>query len=140
MGIEKGKKVTLNYTVTTEGQTVDSTEGTEPFVYVHGEEKILPALAENLEGMEIGEKKSIEIPPEKAYGARSEAAFKELPRTALPGNVEPQVGMLLESKSPSGATSVIRISEIKPDTVVVDLNHPLAGKTLTFDVEIMSVD
>ncbi len=140
MGIENGKKVTLDYTVSTDGQTVDTSQGRGPFVYVHGEDNILPGLAEALEGMESGEKKTITIPPEKAYGERTGEAFKEIPRSILPGDVEPEVNMLLESMSPEGEKAVVKIAEVKEETIVVDLNHPLAGKTLEFDVEIKSVE
>ncbi|MGD2278555.1 MAG: peptidylprolyl isomerase [Candidatus Omnitrophota bacterium] len=140
MGIEKGKKVTLDYTVSTDGQAVDSSRDRDPFVYVHGEGRILPALAKDLEGMEPGEKKTIIISPEEAYGKRNDSALKEVSRSILPGNVEPETGMLLESKTADGTKSTVRIAEVKKDTIVIDLNHPLAGKTLKFEIEVKSVE
>lgn len=140
MTIQKGSRVSFNYTLTVDGEVVDTTEGKEPFQYTHGQAKIIPGLTRQLEGLGVGDEKRIEIPPEEAYGMIDPNAFQEVPRSQLPADTEPQVGMSLQARTLEGETMTVRISELKQDTVVVDFNHPLAGKTLTFQVKIVSVE
>lgn len=140
MTIQKGSRVSFDYTLTVDGEVVDTTGGKEPFQYTHGEAKIIPGLTRQLEGLQAGDEKRIEIPPEQAYGMIDSNAFQEVPRSQLPANIEPQVGMSLQARTQEGKTVVVRISELKGDTVVIDFNHPLAGKTLTFQVKIVSVE
>jgi FKBP-type peptidyl-prolyl cis-trans isomerase SlyD len=139
MTIEKGKDVKFHYTLKVEGEVVDSSVDREPLEYVHGEKQIISGLAEELEGMAPGEKKAVKISPEKGYGQVRPEAFQEVPKGQFPENVELKPGQPLQVKTPDGMTHVVRITEVKDDTVVLDMNHPLAGKTLDFDIEIVSV-
>lgn len=139
MSIQNGKEVAINYTLKVDGQVVDTSKEREPFTYVHGEKKIIPGLSKALEGMQEGDKKSVTINPEEGYGEVNPKAFQEIPNSQLPEGIKPQVGMNLQANAPDGRKQVIRISEVKDDSIVVDANHPLAGKRLNFDIEVVSV-
>jgi len=140
MAIQKGSQVSFNYTLTVDGEVVDSSQGKEPFQYIHGEGKIIPGLSRQLEGLGVGEEKRIEVSPEEGYGKVIPEAIQEVPKTQLPPDIEPQVGMQLQVGNPEGRTMVAKITEIKTDTIVIDLNHPLAGKTLIFQIKIVSIN
>lgn len=140
MIVENGKTVGLNYTLTVEGEVVDSSEGKEPLKYVHGEGNIIPGLAQELEGMRVGEQKLVEVAPSEAYGEVNPEAYRDIPKEQLPENMEPQEGLMIQMQTPAGQAIPVTISEVKDDMITIDMNHPLAGKTLKFDVEIISVD
>jgi len=138
--IEKNKVVSMHYTGTLEdGSVFDSSEGREPLEFIYGVGMIIPGLEESLNGLAVGDKKKIEnISPEKAYGEIQEEARQEVPKDQMPQDMEVEVGMQLAAQGPQGPIPVV-VAEVKEDSVVVDFNHPLAGKTLTFDVEIVEV-
>jgi FKBP-type peptidyl-prolyl cis-trans isomerase 2 len=140
MTIEKGKKVSFDYTLTVDGQVVDSSKEREPLSYVHGEGKIIPGLASELEGMKEGQEKTVEVSPEDAYGKEDPEAFKEISKGSLPEGLEPKTGMMLQMQGPEGQPVPVKVAEVKDEAVVLDLNHPLAGKTLSFDVKVISVE
>lgn len=140
MPIEKGSKVSFDYTLTVEGQVVDSSQQRGPLEYVHGEGNIISGLADEMEGLTQGDEKRIVLAPEDGYGEVNPEAFREIPRAQLPEGAEPQVGMMLQMQTPDGQVFPVGISEVKDDTVVVNMNHPLAGQTLTFDVKVTSVE
>ena len=139
MVIMKGSVVSFDYTLTIDGEVVDSSEGKEPLEYTHGEEKFITGLSRQLEGMKVSEKKKIVAQPKEAYGEIDPNAFKEIPKLQLPPNIEPKVDMLLQMSTMDGRSIPVRISEVKDDAVVLDLNHPRAGKTLTYQVKIISI-
>ncbi len=139
MVIEQGREVSFDYTLTIGGQVIDSSKETEPLSYIHGEGKIIPGLSSQLEGLKVGDEKTIEVAPEDAYGHREKEATREIPKDSLPQGLKPKPDMMLQLQTPQGRSAPVRISEVKDDVVVVDLNHPLAGETLIFDVEIKSV-
>ncbi|MCH8520041.1 MAG: peptidylprolyl isomerase [Nanoarchaeota archaeon] len=138
--IEKNKVVSIHYTGTLEDGTVfDSSEGKEPLEFIFGVGQIIPGLEEGIDGLKVGEKKKIEnISPDKAYGPKLEEAMQEVPKSQLPEDLDVQVGMQLAAQGPQGPIPVV-IAEIKEESVVVDFNHPLAGKTLTFEVEVIAL-
>ncbi|MCF7875395.1 MAG: peptidylprolyl isomerase [Candidatus Omnitrophica bacterium] len=140
MAIEKGKKVSFDYTLTVDGQVIDSSKEREPLSYVHGEGKIIPGLASELEGMKEGQEKIVKVSPEDAYGKENPEAFKEVPKSSLPKDLEPKAGMMLQMQGPEGQAVPVKVAEVKDEEVVLDLNHPLAGKTLKFDVKVISVE
>lgn len=140
MTIEDGRKIAFNYTLKVEGEIIDSSDNRGPFMYTHGKGEIIPGLSTQLEGLHIGDERVIEVPSEGAYGQIDPEAFRELPKTSLPADLEPKVGMMLQAQSPNGAALPARITEVKDSSVKVDLNHPLAGKTLTFEVKIVSIE
>jgi FKBP-type peptidyl-prolyl cis-trans isomerase 2 len=138
--ISKGRLVAFNYTLTVDGQVVDSSKGKAPLQYTQGQSQIVLGLEKQLEGLRMGDKKSVTVTPQEGYGMVDPKAFQEVALSALPKNIEPKVGLMLESRDPnSGQIIRMRIAEIKKDSVVFDFNHPLAGKTLNFDIEIVSI-
>jgi FKBP-type peptidyl-prolyl cis-trans isomerase 2 len=139
MGIEKGKKISFEYTLTVDGEVVDTSEGQQPLEYTHGDDSILPGLTSRMEGMEVGEERKIEVPAEEGYGMVNPEAFQETPKEQLPPDVEPKVGTILQAQRQDGSAFPVKITEVKESTVVIDCNHPLAGKTLTFDIKIVSI-
>jgi FKBP-type peptidyl-prolyl cis-trans isomerase 2 len=140
MAIENGKKVSFHYTLTVDEQVIQSSEGQNPLAYTHGSGEIIPGLASELEGMNEGQEKSVLVKAENAYGEVNPEAFKELPRSSLPDGLEPQKDMTLQAQSPEGKQVLVRISDVKEDSIVIDLNHPLAGKDLKFDVKVVSIE
>lgn len=140
MAIENGNKVKFHYTLTVDEQVVQTSEGKEPLAYTHGSGEIIPGLAEEMEGMNEGEEKSVLVSAENAYGNVNPNAFKEVPRSALPEGLDPQKGMTLQAHSPEGQEILVRVSDVKEDSIIVDMNHPLAGKDLKFDVKVVSIE
>ncbi len=140
MVVEEGKKVSFDYTLTVNDEVVDSSKERGPLTYVHGEGKIIPGLASELEGLEEGSKKTVKVEAKEAYGEVNPDAFKEIPNSSLPQGLEPKPGMMLQMKGPEGQPVPVKVSKIKDESIVLDLNHPLAGETLTFDVEVISVE
>ena len=138
--IEKNVVVSMHYTGTLEDGTVfDSSEGREPLQFIFGVGQIIPGMEEGLEGLKVGDKKKLEnIAPEKAYGEVNPQAMQEVPKSQLPPELEVKEGMQLAAQGPQGPIPVV-IKEIKDETVVVDFNHPLAGKSLNFEVEIVAL-
>lgn len=139
VAIKDGSKVAFDYTLTVDGKVVDSSEGKGPLEYTQGEGKLIPGLTKQLAGMCVGDEKTVTVLPQEAYGPSNPAAFREVPVSSLPKDAKPQIGMMLQATSDNGRAFPVRIAEIKKDTVVMDFNHPLAGKTLTFKVKIVSV-
>ncbi|HTL48094.1 MAG TPA: FKBP-type peptidyl-prolyl cis-trans isomerase [Verrucomicrobiae bacterium] len=137
--IQEGKSVRLHYTVTSEGKIIESTRGKPPFYYVQGNPRVLPALQRKVEGKREGETLEFTLAPEEAYGLLKPEALVELPMSEMPQGRELKVGMVLQEEQPDGSLKVGRIHEIKKDSVIMNFNHPMAGKTLTYRVEVVSV-
>ena len=137
--IENGKKVTLYYKLLVNGQLLETANEKDPFTYVHGQHQIVPGLEKNLAGLSVGDKKTIHIQAEEAYGPVDPKAFREIEIEKLPKDVTPKVGTLLEAHSPQGEAMLVKIREVKPKTVVIDFNHPLAGKELEFQIEVINI-
>jgi len=138
--IGEGSQVSFDYTLTVDGEVVDSSEGRDPFTYTHGEGQIVPGLEKNLKGLHVGDEKKVAVSPEEGYGVVDPNAFKEVPRSTLPPDVKIDLGMMLQAQNPNGNLLTVKVTEVKDDTVVIDFNHPLAGKTLNFDVKIVSIN
>ncbi len=137
--IQDSMAVQLEYRLTVDGNVVDSTEGRGPFRYVQGKQQIVPGLERQLVGLHAGESKDITVRPEEGYGPVDPAAFIETPKTQLPSSITPQVGMVLRGVDPGGKAFRATIHEVKDQTVILDLNHPLAGKTLLFKIKVLDV-
>ena len=136
--ITKDTVVSFNYTLTDdEGNTLDQSREGEPLSYLHGYHNIIPGLESALESLKAGDRKKATISPELAYGPYSEQLCFSLPKSQL-GSGDPVVGMMVQMSSPEGS-AVATIMDVKGDEVLLDANHPLAGKTLHFDVEITTV-
>ena len=137
--ISEGKVVQFDYTLTVDGQVVDSTQGKEPLEYTHGQKMIISGLEDELSGMKAGDKKKVVVAAGEAYGQVNQEAILEIPKANLGEGLEPKVGMVLQMSGPQGQKIPGIVREVKDDVLLVDFNHPLAGKDLTFDVEIVAV-
>lgn len=138
--VEQGKKVKFEYKLTVDGNVVDSSEGREPIQFVLGDGAIIPGLAKQLEGMKVGEEKHVVVAPEEGYGVPDPKAFKEVEKSILSTEEKLEVGQIFEFSAEGGQSFPGIISEVKDKTVVVNFNHPLAGKELVFDVKIVSIE
>jgi FKBP-type peptidyl-prolyl cis-trans isomerase SlyD len=139
MTVSNGKQVTLEYTMKLDDQSVvDSNVGGEPLKVTQGRHDVIPGLEKALEGMTAGEKKKVTVAPTDGYGPVDPNAFQEVDKKMVPTDAQ-KVGTQLEGKTTDGKTVYPRISEVKNETIVLDFNHPLAGKTLHFDVKILDV-
>jgi len=139
MIVQKGKEVSISYVLKVDGEIIDTSEKRGPLTYVQGGGKIIPGLSRQIEGMKVGDKKNIRVEPEEAYGKVNPKAFQEIPKSQLPSGVAPQVDMKLQISAPDGRMRIVRISEVREDTVVLDMNHLLAGKKLYFEIEVVSI-
>jgi len=135
--IGEGTSVGFEYTLSlSDGTVVESNVGGDAFSYTQGGGQILPALEAALTGLAIEDTKQITLEPVDAYGEVSEEAFQEIPIAQIPEEAR-VVGTILGAEGYEGP---IRVTEIKEETVILDFNNPLAGKTLTFDIRIVSLD
>ena len=134
---KNGDTIRVHYTGRLEsGEVFDSSVGGEPLEFELGSGQVIAGFDENVSGMNLGDKKSITIEPENAYGERNEALIGTVERSGiqLPEG-EPQVGMELALQLPDGQQIPVRITEVTDESVTFDANHPLAGQTLIFDIE-----
>ncbi|HWP60602.1 MAG TPA: peptidylprolyl isomerase [Candidatus Acidoferrales bacterium] len=137
--IQNGSVVSFEYTLSDdEGNFIESNRGEAPVTYVHGQRQIIPGLEKGLAGMELNEEKRIRVQPHDAYGPVDPKAFKEVPKDDIPPQAL-KVGTTLHARGPRGEEFSVRVHEIRPETVILDFNHPLAGKTLTFDVKVLDI-
>jgi len=136
--IKSGSKVKLHYTLSIDGDVLESSKDGEPLSYVHGEGQIIPGLEEQLEGLRAGDQRTAEVEPAKGYGERQADAVQEVPRTAFKNPERLKVDDVVTGQAGDQPIRA-RIAEVKPEAFVIDLNHPLAGKTLHFSVEIVEV-
>ena len=137
--VKDGMLVSMDYTLKgTDGKVIDTNKGREPLKYVHGQKAMIPGLERELTGMKVGGEKNVTVKPEDAYGPINKNAFQEVPKEKLPPNGL-KVGAVLAAKSPEGQVVPMRVHEIKDSTVVMDMNHPMAGKTLVFNVKIVDI-
>ncbi|MEX2223301.1 MAG: peptidylprolyl isomerase [Candidatus Rokuibacteriota bacterium] len=138
--VENGAKVSLEYTLKDEGgQVLDTNKGGRPLVFVQGQRQIIAGLERELVGMRTGEEKKVVVEPKDGYGDVVPNAQTEVPKDAIPKEGL-KVGTALTARSGSGEARPVVVKEIKEQTVVLDLNHPLAGKTLFFDVKVLDVE
>lgn len=139
MQIAKNTVATIDYTLTNEqGQVLDTSNGGEPLSYLHGVGGIIPGLENALEGKSTGDAVNVTIQPEQAYGTRNEQLVQEVPRKMFQGVDNIQPGMQFRAQGPQG-TQVVTVVGVAGDNVKIDANHPLAGVTLKFDVNVVGV-
>lgn len=137
--IADGSQVSLEYTLSDdEGKMIESNKGKEPLVYTHGNGQIIPGLEKQLLGMKVGGAKHVTVKPEDAYGPVNPKAFQEISKANVPPEAL-KVGATLMARSTQGQAFPVRVHEIKDKTVVMNFNHPLAGKTLAFDVKVLDI-
>lgn len=140
MALQKKKVVTFNYTLKGEnGEMLDSTEKGGPFSFVTGNLQVLPCLEDALSSMIIGSKKNIKLAAADAYGEYDEGAVQKVKRNLFPEEAELEIGSSYFAHSPEGQHLQFIVTEIDNDIITVNFNHPLAGKNLEFDVELIDV-
>ena len=139
MIIEKGKSVSFEYTLTLEDkEVIDTNVGAAPLTFTHGSDQIIPGLEDEMVGMKTGDSKKVTVNPEDGYGPVIKEAIIELKTDQVPEKSR-KIGAMLQTKSPDGQVIRGRITKIDGDKTVIDLNHPLAGKTLFFDLKVLDV-
>jgi FKBP-type peptidyl-prolyl cis-trans isomerase SlyD len=131
--------VSIDYTLTVDGQVIDTTEGDEPLNFLQGHQNIIPGLERELAGMKIGDSKQVVVSPTEAYGEIDSDNIIDVPRSEFPDEIPLEPGTELEVKNSDGEVLSATINEVNKDTVKLDFNHPLAGKELTFDVTIVDL-
>lgn len=137
---KSGDTVRIHYTGTLEdGTQFDSSAGRDPLEFALGGGQVIPGFDSAVDGMTVGENKSVTIPPEQAYGERHEQLVQQVPKSALPDDMKPEVGMQLQSQSPDGQVMNLVVTEVEEATITVDANHPLAGQALTFAIELVEI-
>jgi len=135
-----GDTVKIHYTGTLEdGTEFDSSAGREPLEFEMGSGQVIPGFDTAVDGMSIGESKTVTIPPGEAYGDRHDQLVQQVPKSALPDDMKPEVGMQLQSQSPEGQVMNLVVVEVEEESITVDANHPLAGKALTFAIELVEI-
>ncbi len=139
MTVSPDKEVSIEYTLKLDDQTVvDSNVGADPLTYIHGSHHIIPGLEKALEGMKIGDRKEVTVKPEEGYGPVDKNAFIEVRKEQISPDAM-KIGNQLQGRDQDGKVFTARIAEIKEATVLLDFNHPLAGKTLYFDVKVLNI-
>ncbi len=138
MAIEANQIVSIEYEVKDGETVVDSNVGGAPLVFMFGKGQIIPGLENGIKNMEIGEKGSVEVAPEDAYGELNPEAKQEVPKDQFAG-IDLEVGMTLYGQGEDGATVQVIVKEVGEENVIIDFNHPLAGKTLMFAVTVNNV-
>ena len=137
---KKGDKVKVHYHgKLTSGETFDTSSGREPLEFEVGSGSVIKGFDEGVAGMEVGEKKTINIVADEAYGSRSEDMMIEFPKDRFPNDMKIEEGMQLMMGNGSGQNIPVIVTEIKDSSVILDANHPLAGEDLVFDVELVEI-
>jgi peptidylprolyl isomerase len=137
---KSGDTVKVHYTGKLEDGTIfDSSRDREPFELTIGGGMTIPGFENGIVGMAVGDTKTITIPPEEAYGQRRDELVMTISKDQIPPNITPEVGQQLQMQHPSGNIINVTITDVSPDSVTFDANHPLAGKTLIFEIELMEI-
>jgi peptidylprolyl isomerase len=135
--VKNGDTVKVHYTGTLEDGTVfDSSLEREPLEFTLGEGQLIPGFEKTVLGMSVGESRTVTIPAEEAYGPYREEMVLEVPRTQLPADMQPQVGMQLQVGEEQGEGMLVQITQVTDAHITLDANHPLAGKDLTFNIQL----
>lgn len=138
--VKEGDTVRIHYTGTlADGETFDSSQGRDPLEFTVGSGQIIPGLDAALPGMAVGDKKTVEVPAADAYGAADPDAKQAVPRADIPDDIPLDIGTQLQVQTPQGQTLQVMVAEVTDEQVTLDANHPLAGKDLTFDVELVEI-
>lgn len=138
--VKKGDKVKVHYTgKLQDGTQFDSSAGRAPLEFVVGAGQMIPGFDSGVEGMEIGEKKTVQIPSSDAYGERSEEAIIEFPKAHVPEDMQLEPGMQLTLRDQQGNPVPVTVTELREEVIILDANHFLAGKDLVFDIELIEI-
>lgn len=139
MAVEAGKQISIEYSLSIDPEgVVDSNVDSDPLTYVQGTQQIVPALQTALEGKNVGDTVEVSIDPKDGYGERSEEAYQEVSKSQVPEEAH-QVNTILQGQDNQGGAVNARVAEVREETLLLDFNHPLAGKTLRFSVKILDI-
>ena len=137
--VDQGKKISIEYTLTLGNkEVIDTNVGKDPLTFVQGSHKIIPGLEKALVGMKTGESKKVTVKPEEGYGPVSKEMVKVVDKSKLPPEAQ-KVGAPVSASTPEGQVARGKVIKIKDDKATIDFNHPLAGKTLFFNVKILDI-
>jgi len=137
---QNGDKVKVHYQGTLRtGETFDSSEGREPLEFTVGSGQVIKGFDEGVRGMSVGEKRTVEISVQDAYGEKSQDLIIEFPKAQFPADMNPEVGQQLMMSNGSGQSFPVTIKEIGEESVLLDANHPLAGQDLIFNIELVEI-
>lgn len=137
--IKTGVVAYIHYTLKNlDGETIDSSAGDEPMPYLHGAGNVVPGLEAALDGHAVGDHIAVVVPPEEGYGLRDDSSVKEVPRSALP-DIDVVPGLALVAEDDKGHRLPVWVHDVADDVVTLDFNHPLAGATLDFTVEVVDI-
>ena len=137
---KSGDTVKIHYTGTLDdGTQFDSSAGRDPLEFQVGSGQVIPGFDKAVEGMNVGDSKSVRIEADEAYGPRHEQLVQQVERSVLPDDLNPETGMALQSSSPDGQVTQFMVTEVTDETITVDANHPLAGQALSFDIELVDI-
>jgi len=137
---KSGDTVKIHYTGTLDdGTQFDSSQGREPLEFEVGSGQVIPGFDKAVEGMTVGDSKSVRIEADEAYGPRHEQLVQQVERSVLPDDLNPETGMALQSSSPDGQVTQFMVTDVTDETITVDANHPLAGQALSFDIELVDI-
>lgn len=138
--VKTGDTVRIHYTGTLEtGETFDTSSGRDPLEFVVGSGQIIPGLDKALPGMAIGESKTVAVPCAEAYGETNPEARQDVPRDSIPAEIPVDPGTQLQMQTQTGQVIPVTVVEVTDEVVILDANHPLAGKDLTFQIELVDV-
>jgi FKBP-type peptidyl-prolyl cis-trans isomerase SlyD len=131
--------VALEFTLTVDGEIMDTSDGDEPIRFIQGQGQIIPGLEKALYGMAMGDSKELAIPPKEGYGEHDPNAYADIPRAEFPSEIPLELGVELELKNKTGDVLEATIDEVGEDSVRLNFNHPLAGKILNFAVKVVEL-
>jgi len=137
--VEDGQVVSIEYTLRVDSEVVDTSDGREPLEFIQGTGSIIPGLERELYAMMIGEQKKVTVAPADGYGELDTEAYASVPRTEFPNNIPLEKGIEIQVHDQDGHPMYARIDSIEDESVKLDFNHPLAGKTLNFDVTVVAL-
>ncbi len=137
---QNGDKVRVHYHgKLRSGETFDSSQGREPLEFEVGSGQVIPGFDEGVRGMQVGDKKTVEIDVQNAYGEKSQEMIIEFPKNQFPPEMNPEVGAQLMMSNGQGQSFPVTVAEVKEESVILDANHPLAGQDLIFDIELVEI-
>jgi FKBP-type peptidyl-prolyl cis-trans isomerase 2 len=137
---KSGDKVRVHYHgKLRSGETFDSSEGRDPLEFTVGSGQVIKGFDDGVQGMNVGDKKTVEIAVEDAYGEKEEGRIVEFPKAQFPEGMNPELGMQLMMSDGQGHSIPVVVTDVKEESVILDANHPLAGQDLIFDIELVEI-
>lgn len=138
--VQEGSIVKVHYTgKLSDGSIFDSSVQRDPLEVTLGQGKLIPGFEKAVIGMEVGDKTTTDIPADEAYGARRDDLEMDIEKSQLPEEIDPEVGMQLQLNQPNGQPVPVQITKVEEESITIDANHPLAGKDLSFEIELVEI-